>query len=315
MVRRSVLATFMVMAIVLGGVAVSTPASAVIDSAVVIPSPNTGANTNNLYSVSCVTASFCVATGTYNNGVTAQTLVLQWDGTAWTVMPSPNAGANANVLNSVSCVTASFCVATGTYNNGVTAQTLVLQWDGTAWTVMPSPNAGTNANVLSVLYSVSCVTASFCVAAGNYDNGVAGQTLVLQWDGTAWTVMPSPNTGTDSNFLYSVSCVNASFCVATGAYGYVFNRSASQTLVLQWDGTAWTVMPSPNTGTDDNALNSVLCVTASSCVATGYYINGSVEQTLVVSLTGPVPPSTTTTTVPPSTTTVASDQVVPVFTG
>jgi hypothetical protein len=36
---------------------------------------------------------------------------------------------------------------------------------------------------------------------------------------------------------------------------------------------------------------------------------------LVLSLTGPVPPSTTTTTVSPSTTTVVSDPVVPAFTG
>ena len=62
MVRRSVLAMFAVMAIVLGGVVVSTPAGAEVDTAVVVPSPHAGTS-NLLSSVSCVGASACVAVG------------------------------------------------------------------------------------------------------------------------------------------------------------------------------------------------------------------------------------------------------------
>lgn len=71
------------------------------------------------------------------------------------------------------------------------------------------------------------------------------------------------------------------------------------------------IVPSPNAGSD--VLSSVSCVSASECVAVGFTDTGSANETLVVSLTGPVP--TTTTTVPASPTTVAPDQVVPVFTG
>jgi hypothetical protein len=53
----------------------------------------------------------------------------------------------------------------------------------------------------------------------------------------------------------------------------------------------------------------VSCVSASDCVAVGSTNTGNnIYETLVLSLTGPVPPSTTTTTVSP-------DQVVPAFTG
>ena len=69
-----------------------------------------------------------------------------------------------------------------------------------------------------------------------------------------------------------------------------------------------TIVPSPNAGTSDDELISVSCVSASDCVAVGYTYTGSAYETLVVSLTGPVPPSTTTTA-------VASDQVAPAFTG
>ena len=67
MVRRSVLAMFAVMAIVLGGVVVSTPEGAEVDTAVVVPSPHAGTS-NLLSSVSCVSASACVAVGgSYTN--------------------------------------------------------------------------------------------------------------------------------------------------------------------------------------------------------------------------------------------------------
>ena len=124
MVRRSVLAMLAVMAIVLGGVVVSTPAGAVVDSAVVVPSPNPGTSDNGLLEVSCVSVSFCVAVGYQDSGSAYLTLVEQWDGTSWSTVTSPSPGTNGNVLYSVSCVSVSFCVATGYQNSGSSNQPL-----------------------------------------------------------------------------------------------------------------------------------------------------------------------------------------------
>ena len=127
------------------------------------------------------------------------------------------------------------------------------------------------------------------------------------------TIVPSPNAGTSNDQLLSVSCVSANDCVAVG---YTYTGSAYETLTMVWDGSVWSIVTSPNAGTSNDRLQSVSCVSASDCVAVGFTDTGNnVNETLVLSLTGPVPPSTTTTTVSPSTTTVASDQVVPVFTG
>jgi hypothetical protein len=80
-------------------------------------------------------------------------------------------------------------------------------------------------------------------------------------------------------------------------------------LVMVWNGTVWSIVPSPNPGTIEDELFSVSCVSVSDCVAVGRTNTGNnIYETLVLSLTGPVPPSTTTTTVSP-------DQVVPAFTG
>ena len=148
MVRRSVLAILAVMAIVLGGVVVSTPAGAVVDSAVVVPSPNPGTNFDELRSVSCVSVSFCVATGTQDSGSSDLTLVEQWNGSVWSTVTSPNPSTSDNGLNSVSCVSVSFCVATGFQDSGSANQplyeTLVVSLTGpvpptTTTTVAPEP--------------------------------------------------------------------------------------------------------------------------------------------------------------------------------
>ena len=187
MVRRSVLAMFAVVAIVLGGVVVSTPAGAVVDSATIVPSPNAGTNYDELRSVSCVSASDCVAVG-YTYTGSAETLTMVWNGTVWSVVSSPNA-ASDDLLVSVSCVSASDCVAVGRTNTGSAIETLTIVWDGIDWSIVSSPNAGTSDDALN---SVSCVSASDCVAVGYTDTGNSGyKTLVLSWTGP---VPPSTTT-------------------------------------------------------------------------------------------------------------------------
>jgi hypothetical protein len=131
MVRRSALALFAVVAIVLGGVVVSTPAGAVVDSATIVPSPNAGTNYDELRSVSCVSASDCVAVGYTDTGSVYETLAMVWNGTVWSIVPSPNAGTVDDTLTSVSCVSVSECVAVGYTDTGNNIyETLVLSWTG-----------------------------------------------------------------------------------------------------------------------------------------------------------------------------------------
>ena len=178
MVRRSVLAMFAVIAIVLGGVVVSTPAGAVVDTAVVVPSPHAGTGNDRLLSVSCVSVTECVAVG-YTVGSVHETLAMVWDGTVWSIVSSPNAGTINDGLYSVSCVSASDCVAVGSTETGSATETLVMVWDGIVWSIVSSPNAGTTFDRLS---SVSCV--SDCVAVGRTETGNRGfETLVLSLTG------------------------------------------------------------------------------------------------------------------------------------
>jgi len=260
----------------------------------IVTSPNTttvtGATQSNvLYGVTCVSASNCWAVGESSDATTgiARTLIEQWNGTSWSIVTSPNSSAaENNYLEAVTCVSASNCWAVGnSYSgSGVTNQTLIEQWNGTSWSVVTSLNTSTTQpNWLS---GVTCASASECWAVGYSSTGtdinMVYQTLIEQWDGTSWAIVPSPNTSTtEFNFLFGVTCASASECWAVG-YGSDDN-GYDRTLVEQWNGSAWAIVTSPNTSsTQNNFLESVTCVWQSDCWAAGFSSStGGVDQTLI----------------------------------
>jgi hypothetical protein len=71
------------------------------------------------------------------------------------------------------------------------------------------------------------------------------------------------------------------------AAGYYYNGSNNQTLIETWDGSTWSIASSPNTSTSQrNDLYGVSCTGPSSCVAAGFYYNGTNRQTLIESWNG-----------------------------
>jgi hypothetical protein len=239
------------------------------------PSPNTSADQSNiLYDVSCATASDCWIVG-YCLGDTAwQTLTLHWDGAAWAIVASPSVAGGNNFLTDVACVTASDCWAVGFYDTGV-YQTLVLHWDGAAWAIVASPN--TDLASENRLSGVNCVSASDCWAVGFHKiEGFLQQTLTEHWDGSAWSIVASPNTGApQNNWFEDVACASASECWAVGAYSPAA-LGTGQPLIQRWDGAAWTIVGSPQPSVNNNNyLRGVTCAAASDCWAVGdYFLDG-----------------------------------------
>jgi hypothetical protein len=56
------------------------------------------------------------------------------------------------------------------------------------------------------------------------------KTLILSWDGTSWSVVPSPSPGPEFNRLDGVSCISAAACTAVGTKD-INNLAASRTLI------------------------------------------------------------------------------------
>jgi len=227
-------------------------------------SPNpAGALTSVLSGVSCPAARFCVAVGNYQNRTGRHAILAEaWNGSSWSVLPAPPpAGAHRSYLNGVSCVSATACTAVGSYQTRSGRHvTLAEHWNGTAWSRQPTPNPATPPR--SALTAVSCTSATACTAVGNssLDSfGSNSRALAERWNGTAWSIQPTPNSPT-GGFLSGVSCASPRACVAVGGDG-VFP------LVEAWNGTLWSIPPTPATG--GAQLNSVSCASPSACTAVG----------------------------------------------
>jgi hypothetical protein len=235
-------------------------------------------DSNYLYGVTCASSSDCWAVGYYIDGTTNQTLIEQWNGSAWSIVTSANTSlTEANNLDAITCISASDCWAVGYYWNGTYLLTLIEQWNGSAWSIVTSPNGNSTQN--NKLHGVACASASECWATGWYYTGSVYLLLGEQYNGSTWTLatMAYPNTTSNSS-LYSVTCVTASDCWAAG---YI-NDPAPVPLVEQYDGTSWTYFLPPGlTTTHSNYLYGVTCASSSDCWAVGKYYNGSYTQTLV----------------------------------
>src|SRR6516225_5927423 len=248
----------------------------------IVKSPNNGLpGTNELFSITCASALDCWAVGYSDVGSGYSTLIERWNGSVWKIVSSPNNSGN-NILYGVTCNSTMDCWAVGTYfDDDLFQRTLVEHWNGEVWNIVSSPNRGLSSPPIDVLVGVACISASECWAAGSNDdtNGV-GQTLIERWDGTSWTIVNSPNPS-GSNSFQAVSCASPSQpeeCWAVGET--VTGKGRAQTLIEEWDGGAWSLVSSPNSGNYDDLLG-VTCVSASDCEAVGYYSGATNNQTLI----------------------------------
>jgi hypothetical protein len=212
-----------------------------------------GSTSAGLDQVSCTSARFCEAVGTYRTSA-GKTLAFAatWDGTAWRLQHLPNrVGSTFVFAAGVSCVSPTFCEATGT---SIQVGPFAARWNGTTWLLQAVP--GTTG-----MGPVSCVSATFCEALGS--NGSE------MWNGSAWSAQPIPSpAGSTSSNLRAVSCANSAFCAAVGQYTDSSGHNLS--LAAAWNGTSWAVQPTPNPpGATFTVLDAVSCAQAAACEAGG----------------------------------------------
>jgi hypothetical protein len=99
--------------------------------------------------------------------------------------------------------------------------------------------------------------------------------LAEVWNGTTWSVQSTPKpSGAFFSVLDGVSCSSATACTPVGYYD---NSSFTQfTLAEAWNGSAWTIVTTPDpTGATTSLLSGVSCRSATACTAVGYYTSSS----------------------------------------
>jgi len=118
-----------------------------------------------------------------------------------------------------------------------------LHWNGSSWSMVPMP--AQPAGIYDQFSSVTAISPSNVWAVGAVDNETTGSVvstaLIEHWNGTAWSVVPSPATSTGTE-LTGVTYNSATDVWAVGT------DSSRTTLTLNWNGSAWSVVSSPSAG-------------------------------------------------------------------
>ena len=208
---------------------------------------------------------------------------------------------DAATFNAIACPVAGTCVAVGNYNDtNHLRYGLIDALSGTTWSASAAPEPSTNASGVAPgndsdahgfanLLSVSCATATSCVAVGGYDdaNGIL-YGLIDSGSGTSFSaaVAPEPSTAaSDSNAfaateLESVSCPTTAACSAVGYFTDATGPSGYRYALADiLTGTSWTTTTAPeptNSGTDSDleqraSATTVGCSPDGGCVLAGSY--------------------------------------------
>lgn len=239
---------------------------------VAIPTGGTEDATAQLRGIGCPTTTRCFAVGGYFDGIeTGSTLIGQWNGTKWSIVLATNPpGVQQGGFSGATCRNSTTCFAVGSADNSAGSSPLVERWNGTSWSRVPSPNPPSGGN--GGFQDVSC-SGPTCFAVGNFVSDATGrlQTLVERWNGTVWSVVASPNVaGAAYNSLDSVSCPSATRCFAVGRTQVTAGGGSWDTLIERWNGTAWSIVASPNApNADFSLLAGVSCSEPSNCTAVG----------------------------------------------
>lgn len=252
-----------------------------------------------LSSVSCSSASSCVAVGYYTTNSTAalgrQALAVPFTvsgasvtfGTPQQVALPSGALATSSqgaFLSGVSC--AATCTAVGTYQDGSGAWTAMMATpaaDG-AWsaTAVAAPTGATNDIILS---AISCPSSGACEAVGSYgDSSSHLQSWVVPVsDGTAGTsqavTLPAASTASanapeppgfvllEATGLDAISCPSDGVCTAVGTFETASSSPEELALPIT-QGTAGSATVLDPTAVETVATG-ISCWDAGDCVATG----------------------------------------------
>jgi hypothetical protein len=201
----------------------------------------------------------------------------RWDGSTWSAVPAPGLGHPDTVFNAVAAVDPGDAWIVGTATRFGNTQTLAERWNGSRWSVVPSPVIPGG----SGFFAIDALAADDVWAVGYRAGGLpefqaTTVTLAAHWNGSDWTRIPTPNVSNRSHELMDVEAIGPDDVWAVGA-----SRNLTElyrTLILHWNGSGWSVVPSPNVPGAENTLQGVSGTSADDVWAVGWAWDGIVGR-------------------------------------
>src|SRR5215217_1376516 len=182
--------------------------------------------------------------GNSTPSTTANPTTAHWNGSSWTLVSPPTLGTGSREMNGADGVASDDVWAVGAYTPAGTNanKTLVEHWNGSKWVLVASPNVG-GSTTSNTLTSVDALSRTGAWAVGSYrtppspGTDSVRKTLIQRWNGTSWTIVSSPNPGTLSNSLLGVAATGPN---DVWAVGWKISDQGLRSLILHYNGTAWT---------------------------------------------------------------------------
>jgi hypothetical protein len=207
-------------------------------------------------------------------------IILHWNGAAWAAVASEEPGSNEDTLVGIEALAPDDIWAVGSYLNFNTSEALIEHWDGYSWSIVPAP---TIADHHTRLTDISAVSPNDIWAVGYTASttDLAADTLMMHWNGIAWSIVPSPSPGEYYNSMEDVHARALNDVWAVGWYSDEPN-SDTYTLIQHWNGVAWSVVSSPSPASDQNKLFGVRALGANDAWAVGYFQDSPSDESSLV---------------------------------
>ena len=166
---------------------------------------------------------------------------------------------------------------------------LAFRWNGHAWLQPPQPVFSYGA-----IEGISANSANNAWAVGSH--AYPQQTLIEHWDGSQFSLVPSPSPGRTPgvNILAGVAATSARNAWAVGFYSFL-GPDSTLTLIEHWNGYAWRQVRSPNPAPGKpggsppvaNALRGVAAISGTDAWAVGFNTSTGIQsKTLIVHWNG-----------------------------
>jgi hypothetical protein len=225
----------------------------------VVPSPNGPGASNAIEGVSFSSPTNGWAVGESGKNNSSKTLVMHFDGKQWRLEPSPSRGYSA-ILDGVAAVSGTDAWAVGVYYFAPEAgfyKSLMLHFIGGEWRV----ESNGPANVWGGYQAVDRGERDVWAAGGSWSAGKGPRgNLISQLPAGAqhWKRVTDLSLATRSNLLDSVVEVSPSSVWAAGKSTTAsLTHPADRSLVVHWNGSAWSSVPVPHVGSGDNDLTGL----------------------------------------------------------
>jgi hypothetical protein len=247
-----------------------------------VATPTLGVS-SSLLSVSASTATDAWAVGMsvlgrHDDG----TLMEHWNGTAWSVNSSLVVTGYTAELTGVVDLSPTNAWAVGAANGS-----LLEHWNGSTWSEVTIPDPDFTPGTDD---SISASSAGDIWVVGSTLNTATDQFVpeALHFNGTAWSVVPMPQAGTNTSTIGAVTDISPTDAWAVGEDIGATSAVGGSTLIEHWNGSSWSIVPSPTPGADPG-LTGIAARGPSDVYAVGSNlpsINGGTVQGMILRWNG-----------------------------